>query len=124
MKRIFTVGLLLFTILLVGCTGDNVATAVEYIEALNQRNLEEVNDYVCAEQADEITESLMSVTGSEDAFSFVNVSCAARGGDVLCRYSISQESLEDEDVNITQDREVTFEFEDGQICGFEQQVAN
>lgn len=100
--------------------GEDVNTAVQYIEALNQRDIEAAHALVCEERADEITDALMGVDEEEADYSFENVTCQAQEDDVACRYTISQPTDEEEEQF---DRNVIFEFEDGAICGFEQGAA-
>lgn len=119
-----TAVLLTFSFGLTACdAGDNVAIAVEYIEALERGDLDTAAALVCDEREEEIANSLIEVTEEErDNFAFTNVSCTARGGDVECRYNIVQDTT----VDNTQEfqRNVIFEFEGDQICEFEQGVAS
>lgn len=108
---------------LVACNdGGNVATAVQYLNALEQGDVETATDLACPERADAIMSGLMDVSEAEQgSFSFENVSCAARGSGVACRYTIIQEIADA--VPQEFERSVVFDFENDQICGFEQQVA-
>jgi hypothetical protein len=126
MRKFFLVLLLigLMSGVLIACgdtdAGEDVNTAVQYIEALNQRDIETANTLVCEERADEITDALMGVDDEEAEYSFENVACQAQEDDVSCRYTIIQPTDEEEEQF---DRNVIFEFEDGVICGFEQGAA-
>jgi hypothetical protein len=116
-----TILLLLLSIFLAACGGsdtDRVAVAADYMEALNNQEFDAISNYVCDERADEINNALMTVTEEEEmSFSFENVQCSARGADVLCRYTLRQEQ---NGVENRSSLDVTFSFEDGRICGFEQ----
>lgn len=132
MKKIILF-LLMMSLLLLGvasCAEGDPATAVAYLDALNERDLEAARELVCEARRDDATMGLMTVDDPQvEPFEFTNVSCSMQGGDVQCRFNIEQKT-EDNDVtgalgpDVTQTREVVFEFEDGRICGFEEQVVN
>lgn len=120
MKRLSILLLVCLTLFALASCGDersHAATAVEYIEALNRQELDRLSAYVCDERVDEVTAALMTVSDAEQgAFSFDNVSCEARGNDVLCRYTLRQDVGA---AGTREVREVTFAFNaDGEICGF------
>jgi hypothetical protein len=130
MKRIWMLPLWLGGLMvLIACGAQaRVDTAAAYLRALNERDVEAAATYACEERAQEIADSLMAapVPDSSQAttFSFINISCAAAGGDdVSCRYTIQQQLEDDLDTPEQYVREVVFHFEDGEICGFEEQVA-
>lgn len=111
-------------LLLVGCSSDSPETAVQYLEALNQRDLETARSLVCEARQDDVTMGLTTVDDPEaEQFEFNNVSCSSRGGDVMCRYYIKQFTEAAEATGVQVERQIVFEFEDGKICGFEEQVA-
>lgn len=110
--------------LLVGCGTNNADTAVRYLEALNQRDIEAARGLVCEVREDDVTMGLMSAGDlQQPSFSFSNVSCTARADDVLCRFTIEQFTEGAELTGIQRARQVVFDFEDGKVCGFEEQVA-
>ena len=109
------------------CNSDNVATAVDYLAALNEGDTDRAAELACAEQADEIASSLMTVSAEEQAaVEFQRVSCSQRSVDeVACRFTIVQEGTDlNNDTTVEQDRSVVFDIEDGRICGFTEEVAN
>lgn len=126
MKKLIVLALMLLgtTWGLLGCGGaTNVTTAVDYIDALEDGDLESAAVLVCPERSDDILDSLMEVSEeNRENFDFRNVSCAAQGSDVACRYNIVQDTTVDNSQEFV--RNVIFEFEDGLICGFEEEVAN
>ena len=113
---------------LVACAEDNVATAVSYLGALNEGDLDQAASLACAERADEIVDSLMSVEPEEQAsVEFQRVSCSQQASDeVACQFTIVQEEtdINNEGTFFEQERNVVFNIEDGRICGFHEQVAN
>jgi hypothetical protein len=122
--RIFWLIVVSLAFLLTGCGNDDVATAVNFLQALNQRDVTQAAEYVCPERQDEIVGGLLTVSDpAAETFNFQNVSCSAQGDGVLCRYTIDQ-LTEGADLRSEQyARQVVFAFEDGRICGFEEQVA-
>ncbi|MFO7683236.1 MAG: hypothetical protein R6X34_24645 [Chloroflexota bacterium] len=111
-------------LLLAGCNSNDPGTAVQYINALNERDLETARSLVCPERQDDVAMGLISVADPViEPFTFQNVSCSSRAGDVLCRFSIEQRTEEHIFTNEQFTREVVFKFEDGKVCGFEEQVA-
>jgi len=117
--------LLLGTAVLSACGGEaHEDIAVQYLDALNQADLDAAAAYVCPERADDIVTALMDVSDPEQAnVSFMNVSCRPEGEDVSCRFTITQETEAAETTGQQFDRQVVFQFEDNRICGFEEQVA-
>ena len=113
------IGLVLF----VACSSSgNVDTAVRYLNALEQGDVDTATQLVCPERADMIMSGLRDVSPEErGSFSFENVSCAARGSGVACRYTIVQQTTEETPQEF--ERNVVFDFEDDLICGFEEEVA-
>lgn len=110
--------------MLIGCSGGSPAVAVQYLEALNERDLETARELVCEARQDDVTMGLTTVDDpTVEPFSFSNISCTARGGDVACRFVIEQETEAADNTGTEQMRDVIFRFEDGKICGFEEQVA-
>lgn len=113
----------------VSCAAGDPGTAVAYLDALNTRDLETARNLVCEERQDDVTMGLVSVDDVQvEPFEFTNVSCSAQGGDVLCRFTIRQATEHDavsgvSGIDQSLAREVVFNFEDGRICGFEEQVA-
>ncbi len=124
-KKIIMLLIVTVSVLLTGCaSGDQVNTAVEYLEALNTRDLETAQALVCDTRQDDVAMGLTTVDdASEEEFEFSNVSCAAQGDDVMCRFVIEQYPQGAEDTGVQSNRQVVFNFEDGRICGFEEQVA-
>lgn len=124
-KRLLTLALLLvLAALQAACSSgpNKVEMAVRYLDLLNDGDAQAAADLVCEERADDLAAAVMSVTESERAtFTFQNVSCQPRGGDVLCRYTIEQE--QEDDTPIETSHNVIFSFENERICGFEEQVA-
>lgn len=111
-------------LLLAACAANNVDTAVEYLEALNARDLDRARALVCEEQEDDVTMGLTTVDDPQvEPFTFSNVSCAARGADVSCRFTIEQFTQSEQTTGVTQTRQVVFRFQDGKVCGFEEEVA-
>ncbi len=125
MKRIWMILFALtLVLLLAGCDDDDVGTAVNFLDALNQRDVTAAASYVCPERRDDIVGGLLTVIDpGAETFNFENVTCEGRGGDVLCRYTIDQVTGGADLTSETFSRQVTFEFEDGLICGFSEQVA-
>ena len=123
-KILFSVLFLLLSLVLVACGGaDNVTTAVDYLGALESGDLDGAALLVCPDRREEITSALMDVSDeNRENFDFRNVSCAARGDEVDCQYNIIQDTEAEETQEFV--RNVVFEFEDGLICGFEEEVAN
>lgn len=129
--KIYLVGLLVSLALfgLASCAAGDPGTAVAYLDALNSRDLETARDLVCEARQDDVTMGLVSVDDMQvEPFEFTNVSCSAQGGDVLCRFTIRQATEHDavsgvSGIDQSLAREVVFNFEDGRICGFEEQVA-
>ncbi|MBK8905210.1 MAG: hypothetical protein IPM53_28770 [Anaerolineaceae bacterium] len=124
--------LLFMSLLLFGvasCANGDPGTAVAYLDALNNRDLETAQKLVCEARQNDVTMGLVSVAGAPvEAYEFTNVSCSSRAGDVLCRFTIEQKTVRDDiggvaGIDVTRSRQVIFEFEDGLICGFEEQVA-
>ena len=113
----------------VSCAAGDPGTAVAYLDALNSRDLETARDLVCEARQDDVTMGLVTVDDVQvEPFEFTNVSCSAQGGDVLCRFTIRQATEHDavsgvSGIDQSLAREVVFNFEDGRICGFEEQVA-
>lgn len=128
MKSKLLVFILLVSVgLMTAACQDNSVLALDYLAALNDGDLERAAELVCPERQDEIAEGLTSVTAEErENFNFQNVTCAQRGADVSCRYTIIQEGTElgQDDTPDTFERSVVFEFENGRICGFEEQAVN
>ena len=122
-KRLFLIVLLTAVLgISTACNDNRADTATQYMEALNTGNLEEAQELACPERADDIVAALMGVTSEERArFSFINLSCSPRGDEVSCRYTITQQT--EDGTPVQSDRNVVFQFEDGQICDFEQEVA-
>lgn len=128
MKKFYKIAVLLLlplaAFILGGCTlaSDNADIAVDYLTAVNDRNLTEAEDHICESRLDELKEGLLSATTAGRAqYTFENVSCGPRGDDVRCTYNIVQ------DIDTSQEdrfsRDIIFEFEDGKICGFQEGVA-
>lgn len=120
--------LLLFACILLGavsCAGaGNVDTAVQYIDALNNRDIDAARELVCESYEDDVTMGLTTVDDPVvEPFSFSNVSCSARGSDAACRFTIAQQTESADVGGIEQNRSVIFKFEDGKVCGFDEQVA-
>lgn len=113
---------------LASCANGDPGTAVAYLDALNTRDLETARSLVCEDRQDDVTMGLVSVDDVQvEPFEFTNVSCSAQGGNVLCRFTIRQATEHDavsgvSGIDQTFAREVVFNFEDGRICGFEEQV--
>jgi hypothetical protein len=120
--------LIMLIFALVSCGEDNVSTAVSYLGALNEGDLDRAAALACAARADEIVDSLMSVEPEEQAtVEFQRVSCSQRTSDeVACQFTIMQEGtdINNEDTFFEQERNVVFDIEDGRICGFHEEVAN
>ena len=113
--------LLLVSLLLAGCAQDNSELALNYLAALDDGDTVAASQYVCEERADAIASAI--VTDMEEAnFNFQNVTCSARGDDVSCRFNITQDTAAEETAQQFL-RQITFEVEDGKICGFEEEVA-
>ncbi len=114
---------------LASCAAEDPGTAVAYLDALNTRDLETARDLVCEARQDDVTMGLVTVDDVQvEPFEFTNVSCSAQGGDVMCRFNIRQATEHDavsgvSGIDQTFAREVIFNFEDGRICGFEEQVS-
>lgn len=110
------------------CANGDPGTAVAYLDALNTRDLETARSLVCEDRQDDVTMGLVSVDDVQvEPFEFTNVSCSAQGGNVLCRFTIRQATEHDavsgvSGIDQTFAREVVFNFENGRICGFEEQV--
>ncbi len=122
-KLILLIIFILLTGLAACSSGDNVATAVQYIEALEEGDIDTATSLACPERADDVMSGLVDVTAAERGdYTFERVSCAARGSGVACSFTITQQ-LDDETPSQF-DRSVIFEFEGGQICGFEEEVAS
>lgn len=123
-KKLILLALLLGSLLLAGCGSNNTDTAIDYLEALNQRDLDTARSLVCSQYEDDVAMGLMTVDDPEvEPFSFSDVSCAARGSDVSCRFTISQLTEAADTTGVEQTRQVVFEFENGRVCGFEEEVA-
>lgn len=128
-KFLFLLFVSLFLLGAASCANGDPGTAVAYLNALNERDLETALDLVCEARQDDVTMGLVSVQGPPvEAYEFTNISCASRAGNVLCRFTIEQKLPRDDvegiaGIAVPQSREVLFEMEDGQICGFEEQVA-
>lgn len=123
MRKVNLLLLVIVAIMLGGCSENRVNIAVEYLDAINSRDLATAQALVCPARQDDVSMGLMSVDEADAAsFAFVNVSCSARGGDVLCRYTIQQETQSAEVTGVQNPREVIFNFEGDKICGFEEQV--
>lgn len=110
-----TVALLVLTACATG--QQQIEDTVNFLNALNQGEVEEAREFLCEEQADEMIEGLASVSDEErQQWEFQNINCQSYSGNVLCQYQIVQEL---EDGTLEQlDHEVVFEIEDGQLCGF------
>ena len=123
MKKASLLFVYIWLLMLMACSSsDDVATAVQYINALEEGDVATATSLVCPERADAIMSGLMDVSQEERGnFSFENVTCAARGGDVACGYTIAQQTAEETLQEF--DRNVVFQFEDGLIWGFEEEVA-
>ncbi|MAU00178.1 MAG: hypothetical protein CL608_23810 [Anaerolineaceae bacterium] len=122
-KLILLITFVLLTGVAACSSGDNVATAVQYINALEEGDIDSATSLACPERSDEIMSGLVDVTAAERGdYSFETVSCAARGSGVACSFTIVQQ-LGDETPSEF-DRSVIFEFDGGQICGFEEEVAS
>ncbi|MCA9971476.1 MAG: hypothetical protein KC425_14725 [Anaerolineales bacterium] len=114
--------LLIGLLLLVACGGSSdVATAVDYLNALEMGDLDNAANYVCPARQDTL-ESAIVTLNEANSFSYENVSCSQRGTDVACRFTVVQDTVTD-DTPQQFDRQVVFEMEDGLICGFEEEVA-
>lgn len=126
MKKVMFLLLIgLTTFVLVSCSGNHAETAVQYLNAINNRDLETAQSLVCESRKDDVTMGLMSVTEQEeDSFSFINISCSDRGDDALCRFTIKQETQSTEVTGVERPHEVIFNFDGDKVCGFEEQVAN
>jgi len=111
--------------LLSSCGGnEDAGTAVTYLEAMNEGDVATATELVCPARADDVTMGLISVNdASEPEFSFNNISCSETGSGVECRFVVEAVTMGDEGEFFQQNRSVIFEFEDGKICGFEEQVA-
>lgn len=115
--------LILLTALAACNSGDNIATAVQYINALGEGDIDTATSLTGPERADTIMSGLLGVSEAErENFSFENVRCAARGGDVACSHTITQQI--GDGTPQERDRSVVFQFDGGQICGFEEEVAS
>lgn len=124
MKKLILLLLISISVLSMGCaSGDEVNTAVAYLEALNTRDLETAQSLVCDARRDDVTMGLTTVDDPPQEFEFSSISCAAQGDGVMCRFVIQQYPQGEEDTGVQLNREVVFNFEDGRICGFEEQVA-
>lgn len=123
MKNFFFLLWIILSILIVGCEGNQANTAVQYLEALNDRDLETARNLVCEARQDDVTMGLVSVDEQEEeSFSFINISCSPRGDDVLCRYTVEQTTQSAEITGVQRPREIVFDFEGDKVCGFEEQV--
>lgn len=111
-------------LLLAGCNANNADTAVRYLEALNQRDLQTAENLVCPARQDDVAMGLTTVSDPQgEQFNFENISCQPQGDGVACRFSI-QQTTQDAPLTGTENaRQVVFNFEDGKVCGFEEQVA-
>lgn len=98
-------------------TPEDVGEVVRYLEALNAGDLDAARTYICEERADDIL--TLTEAGGTGGITFENIECEARGADVVCTYNVLQEV---NDVERQRDRRVTFELQNGQICGFEEEV--
>jgi len=125
MMKKLVIGLLLgVSVLLAGCTGDNAATAVQYLDALNQRDLETAQSLVCDARQDDVAMGLTTVDDpTVEPFAFKNVSCTSQGSGVLCRFVVDQRAEDQAFTDVENSREVVFHFEDGKVCGFDEEVA-
>lgn len=111
-------------LLLTACGNNNSGTAVQYLNALNERDLEAARALVCEERQDDVTMGLTTVDDpAQEQFEFSNIACAPEGSNVSCRFVVEQVTGNAEPTGVQQPRQVVFEVEDGKICGFEEQVA-
>lgn len=96
---------------------------MRYLEALNERNLSAVQGLVCQAYVDDVTMGLTAIDDpDEETFDFSNVSCAPQGDDVMCRFVVEQLTQSVDVTGVERMREVIFNFEDGKVCGFKEQV--
>lgn len=127
-KRLTIIFIAIFAVFALAACDDDSASgpevAQEYLEALNEGDLETARDNSCKEQHDELEAGLTSQDTS--AFSFENISCEGDDESVTCEYTIEQNEVGDfPDPN--QDtqgfRTIIFDLEDNKICGFEESTA-
>ena len=125
MRKISVWLILLCTcLLLLSCNKNDPETAVQYLEALNQRDLKRAEALVCKARQDDVAMGLTTVDDPDaQSFDFSNISCASRGSGVMCRFVIKQYTADAQLTGMEQERQVVFEFKNGKICGFEEQVA-
>lgn len=117
--------LIMSALFLVGCGAADPDLAINYLSALNQRDLETASALVCEARQDDVTMGLTTVDDPNvEPFMFTNVSCSARGTDLMCRFTVEQETESQETIIVQQTRQVVFEVENGRICGFEEEVVN
>lgn len=121
MSKLSVVGGLavLAVILLSGCGGGqrDIETATQFMNALNQGDVDTARALSCPEEAEDLIQGLATVGADErEEWEFQNVNCQAYSGEVLCSYQIAQE-VEDA-TQETNDFEVVFEMEGGKVCGF------
>jgi hypothetical protein len=122
-KKFVFLLLISLSLLLVGCNGDNSETAVQYLQALNDRDLETAQTLVCDARQDDVTMGLVTVDDSEtEGFNFESISCQPSGSDVLCRYTIDQHTENVEQTGVESNHEVVFDFEGDKVCGFDEEI--
>ena len=117
-------------LLLVGCAQDddvdNTVIAQRYVENLGEGNLDDAAELVCEERADTIATAMVTEENQEN-FSFENLSCSQRGDGVACSFTVRQnppaEDAAGTTVRESYNRSVIFSFQNGLICGFEEEVA-
>lgn len=101
-----------------------VDNALNFLQAINAGDVERARELSCEDRHADLEQGLMSQ--NPEVFNYSNISCEGDTNSVTCDYTIVQDEVgpqADPAQDIQQFVTITFDMEDGKVCGFEEEVA-
>jgi hypothetical protein len=97
--------LLVLPLILAACGGGDTDTAKKFVEALADGDKDKMEDLVCEDQKDEVSDEALSKFEAKD------LKCEEDGDDIKCTFKSDLGGL-DEETKIV----MVFEMKDGKVC--------